>query len=129
MPKQIPNIINPILDHPGPFQLQSPGNHQYILGQSHRREHFRSEHSQVPNLCPFLQVGMVAKDFHGDGGLCVGIGGGFETKLHDTNFEEEGFNHTNQIAQAEVIIGHQALHLMELTQVRRIHTFIAKDSI
>lgn len=73
---------------------------------------------------------MVAKDFHGDGGLCVGIGGGFETKLHDTNFEEEGFNHTNQIAQAEVIIGHQALHLMELTQVRRIHIFIAnKDSI
>mmetsp|Transcript_31894 Transcript_31894/g.52616 ORF Transcript_31894/g.52616 Transcript_31894/m.52616 type:complete len:266 (-) Transcript_31894:602-1399(-) len=70
---------------------------------------------------------MVAKDFHTR--FRVGVKGRFETQLRDTNLFEKGFNGTNQITQTQIVIGHQTLHLMEFTQMRGIHRFIAKDPV
>lgn len=127
VPKEISNVLNAILDHGGTLQREAPSNYPHIWWQSHRHQHFRTENTRVSNLCPLLQVRMIAENLHGR--FSVGIESRLETELVDANLFEERFNRPNQVAQRQVIIGNKTFHLMELAQMSSIHGFITKDTV
>ena len=52
---QGPNVTDSVSDHRGSFQPDTPSVDVDVLRESHRFQHFRSEHSTVPNLHPFIQ--------------------------------------------------------------------------
>lgn len=70
---------------------------------------------------------MVSEDLHG--GLRVRVVGGFEAQLGDADLLEEGLDGADEVPQRQVAVRHQALDLVELTQVRRIHRFVAEHTV
>ena len=70
---------------------------------------------------------MVSENFHG--WLGVRVVRWLETKLRDPHALEEFSDHTNQITQRQVVVSHNAFHLMELSQVSGIHSFIAEHPV
>lgn len=56
MTKEVPDIVNSILDHGGPLQAQAPSNHIHISRQAHGLEHFRPKHAAVAHLYPLAQL-------------------------------------------------------------------------
>ena len=59
----------------------------------------------------------------------VRIVGRFELQVVDANLAHESFDCVHQVAQANVAVGNQALTLMELSQMCRVESFIAEDTI
>ena len=70
---------------------------------------------------------MISEDLHT--GLRVRVEGRLETQLRDPDLVEEGFDRSDEIPEAQIVIGNQSLHLMEFAQVRRVHGFVPEDAI
>ena len=125
--EQISNVVDAILDHGWSFQRQSPGNDAHVLRQTHGRQHLRLEHARVSNLRPLLEIRVVSEDLHG--GFRVGVEGGLEAQLGDAIFFEKGFDGSNEISKAQVLVRHQSLDLVKFAEMRGVHGFVAEDSI
>ena len=67
VPKQLPDILDAVLDHRRPLQRQAPGEDAHIWRQAHGQEHLGAEDSRVADFCPLFEVGVVPKDFHRPG--------------------------------------------------------------
>lgn len=70
---------------------------------------------------------MISEHLHR--GLCVRVIGGLESDLGDADLLEEQADDADQMAQGQVTIGDQALHLMELAQVSSVHRFVSEHAI
>ena len=127
MAEQVANVLDAVFDHGRSLEGQTPGNDPDILGKAHRGKHLGTEHTGVANLGPLLQVGVVSEDLHR--GFGVGVEGRLEAELLDANLLEEGFDGTDQVAQGEVVVGHEALDLMELAEMGGIHGLVTEDTV
>ena len=61
--------------------------------------------------------------------LSVGVEGGFEAELSDADRLEEGLDHADQVLEREVMVGHEALHLVEFTQMGVVHRLVAEHAV
>ena len=127
MAKEITNVLNAVLDHGRAFQREAPGNDPNVLRKAHRSKHFGTEHTRIANLGPLFKVGVVAEDLHRR--LGVGIEGRLEAELLNTDLLEEGFNGTDEVAKRQVVICYEALYLMKLAKMRRIHGLVTENAI
>ncbi len=70
---------------------------------------------------------MEAEDLHARFG--VGVVGGFEAELLETEVVEEGSNNRLEVSQAESVVGDNSLNLVEFGQVGSVQGLVAEDSI
>mmetsp|Transcript_2360 Transcript_2360/g.5543 ORF Transcript_2360/g.5543 Transcript_2360/m.5543 type:complete len:216 (-) Transcript_2360:1024-1671(-) len=70
---------------------------------------------------------MVSENLHG--GLGIGVIRGLEPQLGDADFFEERFDCADQMAQGQVPVRHQPLHLVELAQVCCIHGLVSEHPV
>lgn len=70
---------------------------------------------------------MVAEHLHA--GLGVGVVSRFETQLSDAQLGEELPQDAHEVAQGEAVISHNALDLVELSQVRGIQGLVPEHTI
>ena len=116
-----------------------------VFGESHRLQHFGPEHSTISDLDPFVELRVESKDF--ERGLRVWVVCGFEPQVLDTHLLEEDSHEpyekrlvlgkqvsrslkpTNEICERQVSISDNALDLVELRQMRRIHRFVPEHPI
>lgn len=74
-----------------------------------------------------LEALVVREDLHG--WLGVRVGGGLEFQLFDPQLLEEFVEHPDEVAQAEVPVGDDALDLVELCQVGGVQRLVAEDAV
>lgn len=127
MAEQVADVLDLVLDHGRSLEREPPGDHPDVFGQAHRPEHLGSEHPTVANLGPFFQLRVVPENLHRR--FRVRVVGGFESHLGDADFLEERADGADEVAEGQVAIGDEPLYLMELTQMGRIHRFVAKHPI
>jgi hypothetical protein len=70
---------------------------------------------------------MVPEDLHA--GLGVRVEGGLEAELRDADLLEEGFDRPKEVSQAQIVVGHQPLDLVELAQVRGVHGLVPEHAV
>ena len=87
MSDQGPNIADPIPDHCGPFETDTPSVDVNVFGESHRFQHFGPEHPTVSDFDPSFELRVESEDL--ERGLRVWIVGGFEPDVLDTHLLEE----------------------------------------
>ena len=111
MSKEFSDVVHSVVDHGRSLKTEAPCDNVNVLRQPHGFEHLRSENSRVADFDPPLKGGVETEDFHG--GLCVGVVGRFELDIFNTDLEEEGLDHTNQVCKPDVPVCNQAFNLME----------------
>jgi len=141
---QGPDIADPVPDHRGSFETDTPSVDMDVFWESHRFQHFGPEHSTVSDLDPSFELGVESEYL--ERGLRVWVVGWFEPDVLNTHLLEEDShepcekkrisswnagkttrkNPTYEIGERQIPIGDDALHLMELRQMRRIHRLVPK---
>ena len=127
VPEEVPDVLDPVLDHRGPLEAEAPSDHSDIGGETHGGKHLGPEHAGVSNLGPLLEVGVVSEDLHG--GFCVGVEGWFKPELGDSNFLEESLDGSDEVAETEVVVRDETLDLVELAKVGCVHALVPEDSV
>ena len=140
-----PNVADPVPDHRRSFKTDTPPVDMDIFWESHRFQHFRSEHSTVSDLDPFLELGVESENL--ERGLRVWVVGGFEPEVFYAHFLEEDshepyekglglgeratgpLNPTNKIGERQVPISDDTLDLMKLRQMGRIHCLVPEHPV
>lgn len=87
MAEKISDIIQTVINHGGSFETAAPSEHVYILGKSHRSQHFGSENARVSDFNPSLESRVESEYFKT--GFSVRIVSRFVFQLVNTNFFEE----------------------------------------
>lgn len=127
VPEQVPDVVDPVVDHRRSFQTESPGDHAHVFRQAHGPQHLRAENPGVSDFYPALELGVVTEDFHG--GFGVGVEGGLELELLDADLGVEGLQDADQVTQAYVAVGDEAFALVEFRQVGRVQGLVSEYSV
>lgn len=61
--------------------------------------------------------------------LGIRVVGGFESDLMDAHLAEEDFHEANQVGEGQITVRDNALHLVELCQVCRVHGLVSEDAV
>ncbi|KAJ8577492.1 hypothetical protein ON010_g1712 [Phytophthora cinnamomi] len=125
--EQVADVVETVLNHRGALQRQTPGDDTHVLRQAHGAQHLRTEHTRVTDLSPLLQIGVEGEDLHA--GLRVRVVRRLEAHLRDADLEEKGLDNTDEVAERQVVVGHHALHLVELGQVGRVHALVTEHTV
>ena len=113
------------MPHGHSLETKPPSNSLDTLREAHGSEHLWSEHAGVSNFHDLALL--VGVDLHA--GFCVGVEGRLEHKVVDTHPFEEGLQKRHHVGQRKVIIKHEPLHLVELTQMGFVHRLISEDTV
>ena len=137
MSKQLANVLAVILDHGRSLERQTASDHAHILRDAHSPQHLWPEHTTVADLGPLIQIRMETENLHR--WLSVPIHNTpnpiprvkrrLEAHIRNSDLREEVLNHTDQMTQIQIAVGHEQLHLVELRQVRGIHRLISEHAI
>ena len=125
------------LPSPSPLQRQAARDASHILRQSHRSQHLRTEHSAVSDLRPAIQIRVEPEDLHRrlrvstprSSPSLLRIERRLESDVGDSDLGEEVVDHSDQMAQIQVAIRHEQLHLVELREVRRVHRLVSEHAV
>ena len=74
--QQLADVGDAVFDHGRPLQAQSESVYPQVLGQAHRLQHLRPEHTTVADLDELVQTFVVAEDLHARFGVRVVTAGG-----------------------------------------------------
>lgn len=127
MSEQISDIRQPIVNHGGSLETEPPRDDTDVLGEPHRAEHLRSEHTRVTDFDPALQLGVETEDF--ETRLCVRIVSGLILDLVDADLCIEFLHDAQEVAQTDISISNKAFNLMEFSQMSSIESLIAEYTI
>ena len=125
--EEVANVANVVIDHGGPFERQTPGDHAHIFRQAHRFEHLGTEHTRVSNFDPRVQLRMESKDF--ERGLGVRVIGRLKLEILNSDPVKEGLHDAQEMFQADVLVNNHAFDLVELGQVSCVEGFVAEHAI
>lgn len=115
------------LDHSWSLETQTPAVNSHVLWQTHRLQHFRSEHTAVTNLNPLLQTLVVTENLHR--WLCVWVVCWLEAEVGDAHLAEEDFHEADQTTQGQPVVCDDTFDLVEFSQMRLIDGFVTEDTI
>lgn len=127
MTEEVADVAQAVLDHRRALEREAPGDHAHVLGQAHGAQHLGAEHTRVADLRPLVQVRVEREDLHAR--LRVRVVRRLEAHLGDADLLEERLDHANEVTQGQVVVGHDALDLVELGQVGRVHALVAEDAV
>jgi len=113
MTDKCPDVVDAIPNHCRPLQTQPPSVHTDVRRESHRLQHFRSEHPAVADLDPLVQHRMEGKNLQGR--LSVGVVCWLESQVVKTHLVEEGAHESDQIRERQPVISDDPFNLMELS--------------
>ena len=110
-----------------PLDGEAPGDDDDVLGEAHGQQHLRAEDARVADLDDLLQHRVVRENLHA--GLRVRVVRGLEREVGHAEAREELVDRGDEVAERQVVVGDDALDLVELGQVRRVERLVTDHTV